>query len=469
MAKLNKDILYLIFEELKEDNNTLYSCLSTNRTWCKIVIPILWKNPWKFIKYWRRKQMESFLNVIFLHLSNESKNTLKSRYIEFLPFLENPYQRPLFDYVSFCRHLDFIHIDYIILEFTHILESKNALINELINLFINRNREFTHLYIPYKFNFQIHLIPEARSCFSEIEFLSIKTGINQDIAVGLSEICKSIKKLDLYINGNNYDNYGVVKLIEVQRNLINLDLKVGNYLLFSKTFENSLIKSANNIQYLRLSAPYTRFLTYFVNLKVLELNSSYACTLLHFENLSLPFLQILRARGIPYEVLTNIIRNTIGYLVEIKIDRIHHNEVENKKIIQVIRQNCPNLINLKLVLIYNNILELENLLINCQYLNGLYIITDNNIYVHNIYDWDMLFEILTKLSPTSLFKFKFSYLVPNLNSLKLFFDNWKDRHPMYLQLNKMSDIDDLMIENYKSEGIVKKFSNKILGDDFEWA
>jgi hypothetical protein len=43
--------------------------------------------------------------------------------------------------------------------------------NEVINLFINRKIKFTHLYIPYKFDFHIHQISEAKSCFSEIQFL----------------------------------------------------------------------------------------------------------------------------------------------------------------------------------------------------------------------------------------------------------------------------------------------------------
>ncbi|GBB89803.1 hypothetical protein RclHR1_01660022 [Rhizophagus clarus] len=462
MVKLNEDILYLIFEELKDNNNALYSCLLTNRTWCKITIPILWKNPWKFLKDMEREQMELLLNVIILHLTNESKNTLKSKCTELLRFLMNPYQKPLFDYISFCRHLDFINIDIIIMEFAAI-ESENILMREIINLFINRSRKFTHLYIPYKFNFQIHLIPEARNCLSEIEFFFCKTSINDDIVVGLAEICKSIKKLDFFIND---ENFGIIRLIEVQRNLINLNLK-SHYLLndnkpLVKNLENSLIKHANTIQYLRISKPYIKILTTFVNLKVLELDSDSDYTWNCLENLSIPFLQILRARSVPIKILTNLIENTSGYLIEIKIDHIYHNEVGNKKIIQVIYQNCPNLIYLKLVLRNNNILELENLLINCQYLNGLYIL------IGDIFDWDKLFEILTRLSPKSLFKFKFNYLVPKLNSLKSFFDNWKGRHSMYLQLNEMRDIEGLVIEKYKLEGIIKKFNNKILNDEFEW-
>ena len=51
-------------------------------------------------------------------------------------------------------------------------EINNKIRNEVINLFINRNNKFTQLYIPYQFDFQLHLIPEAKNCFSEIKFLS---------------------------------------------------------------------------------------------------------------------------------------------------------------------------------------------------------------------------------------------------------------------------------------------------------
>jgi hypothetical protein len=343
--------------------------------------------------------------------------------------------------------------------------------NEIINIFINENRKFTHLYLPYEFKFQIHLIPGARCCLSELELLTYKSSINDDIVTGLAEICKSIKKLDFFINDINYD--GIVRLIEAQQNLFNLDLKshrlFDNNKPIAENLENSLIKHANTIHYLKIDKPYKKIITSFVNLRALEIyNEKYIVNGIDYtwnclENLSLPFLQILKARNVPIKFLISLIGNTSGYLIEIKIDYVSHNDVDNKKFIQVIYQNCPNLIYLKSVLRNSNILEFENLLVNCQYLFGLYIMTSDNTF-----DCDKLFEILIRSSPTSLFRFKFGHLIPKLNSLKMLFDNWKGRHSMYLQLNKMGgDIENLVIENCKS-GIVKKFKNIILNDEFEW-
>src|SRR6266498_3775508 len=39
------DFLSEILEYIENDFNSLYSCLLVSRFWCRIVIPILWKNP----------------------------------------------------------------------------------------------------------------------------------------------------------------------------------------------------------------------------------------------------------------------------------------------------------------------------------------------------------------------------------------------------------------------------------------
>src|SRR6266498_3907399 len=127
MSKLNRDILCLIFEELQDHKRALLSCLLVNRTWCEIIIPIFWKNPWKYLKWWGET---SFLNVIISHLSDESRNNLSE-------ILTNSYKRPLFDYINFCKHLNLSKIEWII------GKSKLSLNkDEIFNLFINKKTKF---------------------------------------------------------------------------------------------------------------------------------------------------------------------------------------------------------------------------------------------------------------------------------------------------------------------------------------
>jgi hypothetical protein len=457
MSNLNRDVLYLIFEQLHDDKRTLFSCLLVNKVWCETIIPILWRNPWKSLK---NENETLLLNVIISHLSNVSRNKIGKH-----SFLTNSYQKPLFDYISYCRHLNLDEIGKII---------HKVLKVEILNRFINENTKFTHFYMQHRFDYQIDLVHGSEHCFSGIEFLSCSTSINDNILAKLIEACKSIKELKLFIESESND-HGIIKLIEAQKSLFNIDLTRNSYEneSFCKILENSLIKHANTIQYCKITRrPSTNFLSSFVNLKKLELGcnrqviTSWNC----LDNLSFPFLQILKSSSVPIETLTSLIKNTRGYLNEIKIDYISHDEISNKKLIQSIYQNCPNIKYLKLLVRNQNILELETLLIRCQYLNGLFIIVND----YRRRDWDKLFEILTKSAPTNLFKFKFySHGLPRLESLKLFFDNWRERQPMLLQIISDKIIDLPIIEKYKAEGIIEKYDydywwRERTFNDFEW-
>ncbi|RIA92880.1 hypothetical protein C1645_820071 [Glomus cerebriforme] len=454
MSKINRDILYLIFEEFYDDKKSLSSFLLVNKTWCEIILPILWKNPWKDLT---REKEKLLLYVIISHLSDENK------FKQTIDFLKNSYQRPLFNYISFCRHLNFNVIKRIIS--THYFLYYAEIINDIHDLFINGNTKFTHLYMFSQFDCELHLIPGAKQRFSEIEFLSIDTGINENILVGLAGMCKSIKKLELFINSNN--DSGIVELIKSQKKLINVSLlshgDTESFEISYKIIENSLINHANTIQYFKLhQQPLTSILSSFINLKSLELgHDSYETSWSCVESLTLPLLQTLKVKCIPFKALTSLIENTGDHLTEIKIYYKNHYDINNVRIIQTIYQNCPKLKYLKLFIDNSLILELEKLLLNCQYLNGLSIILDYD----NTIDWIVLFQTLAKLSPVNLFEFKFcsdhfNYLrAPKIESLKLFFDNWKGRHPLILRFNNsnMSKNYFDLIEKYKAEGIIKTF------------
>ena len=114
--------------------------------------------------------------------------------------------------------------------------------------------------------------------------------------------------------------------------------------------------------------------------------------------------------------------------------------------------------------------EFENLLINCQFLNGLII----DLY-NSVSSWDKLFEILTISSPIGLFKFKFYYFKKiKLEYLKSFFDNWINRKPMFLKIYNyninLQQLNDLTKE-YKAKGTIKQYligTSRNIYEDFEW-
>ncbi|GBC04754.1 hypothetical protein RclHR1_05850003 [Rhizophagus clarus] len=459
MSNLNRDILYLIFkQQLQDDKKTLCSCLLVNKTWCKMIVPILWKNPWESLK---REHEIILLKVIITHLSCDSRKKIEAHIFN---LLSNFHRNPSFNYISYCKHLNLDEILRIVSE--NIINEKTIILNvqtEVLNLFLNKNMKFTHLYMRRNFKHRFHLIHGAERCFSEIEFLSCSTCIDNIILTKLIESCESIKELKLFIELENNNNYRIIKLIEAQRKLSNVDLV--RYIYdsgpFCKILEDSLIKHAIAIQYCRIIIPpSTNFLSSFVNLKELELGynikapTSWNC----IGNLSFPFLQILKSSNVPIDVLTSLIKNTNRNLIEIKIGCVNFDEIGNKKLIQAIYLKCPNIRYLTLLIRNCNILELEMLLISCQHLNGLYILINNNDDLS--FDWNKLFEVLTKSSPTSLFKIKFhSNELPTLETFKLFFDNWSGRKPMFLQNINDMDINSELISRFKSEGIVVKGLN----------
>src|SRR5688572_27466012 len=142
MSKLNEDILFIILEVLQNDRKSLYSCLLVDKTWCEITIPILWKNPFKFCLTNNAKNV--LFNVILLHLSKVSKENLKNQEIDL--FTET-HQRPLFNYISYCKYLN-LHILENIIAIKKLEEPKISIIrNEILRLFINENTKIAHLDI----------------------------------------------------------------------------------------------------------------------------------------------------------------------------------------------------------------------------------------------------------------------------------------------------------------------------------
>ncbi|GBB99247.1 hypothetical protein RclHR1_03460016 [Rhizophagus clarus] len=343
MLNLDRDILFQIFEKLQDDRNSLHNSLLVNVSWCEIIVPILWKNPWKCFsthgKISRRnlqthllndeKKKKLLLDVIISHLSDETSDTFG---------LTTKYKKPLFNYIGFCKHLNLGDLEGII----NIMECKKlGVYDKIINLFINENTRITHLYIPHKFKHKLHLIPGAESCLLRLEYLQCSTLTEDDVLVGLAEISESIEELNLNIYGlqDNYynvNNNGIIKLIQCQKKLNNVRFYYAgtnypymeiNSNSFYKDLENSLIKHASNIQYFSTNKkPYPNFLSYFKNLKYLEMSDDYTL-----------------------------------------------NTVHNQMIIKAIYENCPNVEYLEIPFNNNCILEFENLLVKCQYLDSLYL------------------------------------------------------------------------------------------------
>src|SRR5687768_18320400 len=142
MSKLNKDILFLIFEELQNDAKSLFSCLLVNRLWCETVIPILWRNPWCYEDNINYQKKSSLYHIITFSLPNDIKEFLTSQGIQLFPI---SFQSLSFDYLSFCRSINMKVIKKIVSLGSSSTYNKFLLQQEIYILFMRKFPEIKYL------------------------------------------------------------------------------------------------------------------------------------------------------------------------------------------------------------------------------------------------------------------------------------------------------------------------------------
>ncbi|PKY53012.1 hypothetical protein RhiirA4_470990 [Rhizophagus irregularis] len=175
--------------------NKVYSCLLVNRSWYEMTVPILWKDPFRFLLKDKARNI-----IILLYLSEESRDNLRNQEI----VLKNTYQHSLLNYISFWKYLNLDVLERMIEGFTG-----------------------------------------TELCFSELRsFCSNSTRSNDILAEELAILNTSIKRLSFDILCCD-DNPGIIKLIESQKNLkeVKLFFPINNETIV-RPIEESLIKCA---------------------------------------------------------------------------------------------------------------------------------------------------------------------------------------------------------------------------------
>src|SRR5277367_5248718 len=94
LKKMSVDCLNEIFEYLKDDKVTLYSCVLVNRLWYEVSVRFLWRNTCNY--------STSNFRTLISCLPNESKEILSKNGI----IISTPTSKPpIFNYASFCKVL----------------------------------------------------------------------------------------------------------------------------------------------------------------------------------------------------------------------------------------------------------------------------------------------------------------------------------------------------------------------------
>ena len=211
MSKLNKDVLFLLFEELQDDSKSLFSCLLVNRLWCETVIPILWRNPWHYNI--NDQKRSSLYHIIILSLPNDSKEFLTSQGIQF----STSCQFLSFDYLYFCKSINIKVIKNIISLSTSSTYNRFLLQQEIYDLFMKKFSEIKYLDMR-SIEHQIFYFPRAKTCLDSLCELKCDASSDPVYFYGLACICKNLQRF-IVINTGVKVNDGMVKLIEAQKNL----------------------------------------------------------------------------------------------------------------------------------------------------------------------------------------------------------------------------------------------------------
>src|ERR1051325_8650156 len=95
IPKLSDDVFRIIIIELQHERSSLYSCVFVNRSWCRIAMPILWKNPFGIIYGSDEDSRYKLYSMLGYLLSILSEQLLLKNYIK-LPSPTFPV-RPLFN------------------------------------------------------------------------------------------------------------------------------------------------------------------------------------------------------------------------------------------------------------------------------------------------------------------------------------------------------------------------------------
>jgi hypothetical protein len=415
MAKLNKDVLYYIFQNLHEiiitnEKNTyiykksLHSCLLVNKLWCEVMIPILWSYPYKYVY-----KDYLLLDIIISHLSDNSIELLKDKYIIAKNFQK---QKLLFNYVKFCKYLNGIHNIFLQLE------------EEFYKLFISECSSIKCLSSEMLY-YPIYKYPGANISLSNLFELECFRS-DQNIYHELAQICRSIEKI--YV-GTASEYSGVAELIEMQKQIKYIYIKVSGD---CERIVQALEKHVNSIVYFeadKCTSSLYILLSKLINLQFIRIHKSSIYFEEYAMNASCYKLQILELYHMPLNIAINIIQNTNGNLWKIKI-RLPGSLDKSKEYNQAIHKYCPNIKYVTVYLFLDGTLEeLENIFIKCQHLVAI----DIHEYINEEY-FDKFLDLLVNSASPNLYKINIDTIPESSESLKSFFINWNHKGKKTLHL-----------------------------------
>lgn len=135
------DCLQEIFQYLENDIKSLYRCMFVNRTWCRIIIALLWRRPFE---YSGPKSTRRYSELVRTYITCLPKDTKMKIYETGYNIHLHP--RPLFPYQKYLKELDCEKLDEAVEEWVKRFgfegyrpeDSQNVVYTELLRLLLSR-------------------------------------------------------------------------------------------------------------------------------------------------------------------------------------------------------------------------------------------------------------------------------------------------------------------------------------------
>jgi hypothetical protein len=471
MSQLPVDCLKEIFEYLKDDKMSLYSCLLVNRIWCEDSVRILWRN---ICNYNKRTY-----NTLISCLPNESKENLYKNGI----IISTPTSRPMFNYSTFCKILSIQNIYYqagILLQNYANKNNVNIVAQEIIKMFIKQIPSLKDLRVSIFGQLSIvHFTsyPEAKDCLRNLTELHCDSDVYPEFYYHLSQICHNIKLLSIFFKSTI--SSGLTDLISAQQNL--------KYLKIIRPCDikslTDVVKLPNTNTITKLSFYYggahnvlLSFIIKFTNLQELVLSFDYKNAFEDFKSLQYIRFSQLKTLKIPcacpnYELLINFLEMNGNNLEEFYVGDIL-GDSDNLLNLAIVKY-CTNLRKLSigvkkdeletLNMVFKSCQHLEKIKIWCggEYLNEKDVLDSIIKYSHN----NISELILHYLYCTQL------ELLPE--ELESFFMNWTNRISQksisLIIINRggsnINGENMKIIEKYINLGVIKRFKTKYFDND----
>src|SRR5438105_1957712 len=119
------DCLGEIFEHINDDAATLYSCLLVNRLWCRLIIPILWRNPLKFTSGKGDATYQVIQTYISCLFDSKKGQIFTKTEIPKLLF----HNKPLFNYSKYLQEFNNKEFEKGIRTWRNVLEQNNSIVD----------------------------------------------------------------------------------------------------------------------------------------------------------------------------------------------------------------------------------------------------------------------------------------------------------------------------------------------------